>query len=809
MSGPLGSSQWMYSSDGYEINNSLRFESGDSAYLTRTPGADGNRRTWTMSYWIKRGNIADHKRHFGGSLASAYGVGLIVQFDGNNQELMVVDYRAGYHADYILKTNMGFRDTANWYHIVVAFDTTQGTAANRIKLYANGQQLTMVSATYPDQNTDARFNEDALTTIGAGSDNESVDGHLDGYMAEINFVDGTQLTPASFGETDDIYGHWKPKEYSGSYGNNGYYLDFASSGTGTASSSTIGADRSGNDNHWTSSGIGAADQMIDSPTNNFCVFNINHHDLERHSNNLNRAYSQGALRISTDTVAGVSSTFFGTIGVNTGKWYFEAVKVGGNVGSAIGIGNEPSGTGSGDNIFYYSNGNKYDDDGSASYGDAYSNGEVIGVAFDVDNQTIEFYNEGVSQGELTSAFVGGEHYFPQGWDGSGSLYAELIYNFGQDSSFAGTETAQGKSDSNGRGDFYYAPPAGFLALCSKNLPHPAVKNPEEHFKTVLYTGTGSSNAITGVGFQPEMTMISERDESEAVAIVDILRGNTVEVNISAAGAQSDDAQKITAIGSDGFTVGTSAAANQNGNAHVSYNWKFGGSGSSNTTGGINSTVTVNPTAGMSIVKYEGTGSASTVGHGLSTAPQMMWIKNLDSSANWSFYHVNLGNTHHITQTDGIKVDAADRFNDTTPTATVFSVGDSDETNKSGDDHIAYCFEEVEGFSSIGAFTGNGKATGTTGGTFVYTGFRPAWVWIKNPASNSRENVIFDNKRNGYNVTTEGMSLRGYAETVDYGTLDLYSNGFKMRSTSVHSNENGVQMVYIAFAEKPFKFANGS
>ena len=136
MSGPFGSSQWMYSSDGYEINNSLRFESGDSAYLTRTPGADGNRRTWTMSYWIKRGNIADHKRHFGGSLAQSEGVGLIVQFDGNNQELMVADYRSGYHPDYILKTNMGFRDTANWYHIVVAFDTTQGTAANRVKLYA-------------------------------------------------------------------------------------------------------------------------------------------------------------------------------------------------------------------------------------------------------------------------------------------------------------------------------------------------------------------------------------------------------------------------------------------------------------------------------------------------------------------------------------------------------------------------------------------------------------------------------------------------------------------------------------------------
>ena len=805
MSGPFGSSQWMYNSGSdYQLNNSSRFESGDSAYLTRD-FTSGNRQVMSLSFWFKRSSLGSTQIVFCATIASGGSNNdnnfFALRFDSDDK-IAIVGYDTAF-----LTTKQVFRDTSAWYHCLLEVNSTSGSEYNRVKMAINGTYLPAgdITTSYPSENHNHSFNVNGNKCNISSRTGWLADGYFDGYLAEIHYIDGsTAYDPSHFGETDDFYGHWKPIEVTAitEYGTNGFYLDFADSGA-------LGDDESGKTNDLTPTNLAATDQVLDSPTNNFCVLNINHHDLERHSNNFNRAYSQGALKISTDTVAGVSSTFFGTIGVNTGKWYFEAVKVGGNVGSAIGIGNEPSGTGSGDNIFYYSNGNKYDDDGSASYGDAYSNGEVIGVAFDVDNQTIEFYNEGVSQGELTSAFVGGEHYFPQGWDGSGSLYAELIYNFGQDSSFAGTETAQGKSDSNGRGDFYYAPPAGFLALCSKNLPHPAVKNPEEHFKTVLYTGTGSSNAITGVGFQPEMTMISERDESEAVAIVDILRGNTVEVNISAAGAQSDDAQKITAIGSDGFTVGTSAAANQNGNAHVSYNWKFGGSGSSNTTGGINSTVTVNPTAGMSIVKYEGTGSASTVGHGLSTAPQMMWIKNLDSSADWSFYHVNLGNTHHITQTDAIKVDAADRFNDTTPTATVFSVGDSDETNKSGDDHIAYCFEEVEGFSSVGAFTGNGKATGTTGGTFVYTGFRPAWVWIKNPASNSRENVIFDNKRNGYNVTTEGMSLRGYAETVDYGTLDLYSNGFKMRSTSVHSNENGVQMVYIAFAEKPFKFANGS
>tara|TARA_R110000851_G_scaffold276133_1_gene428969 strand:- start:251 stop:1603 length:1353 start_codon:yes stop_codon:yes gene_type:complete len=182
-----------------------------------------------MSYWIKRGSTADHKAHFGGSEADSASVGLKAQFDGGTQQLLVANYRSGYHSDWICVSNMGFRDTSAWYHLVIAVDTTQGTASNRVKLYANGELLTLATATYPSLNFDCRWNENNLQVIGASTDNEAVTSPYEGYMAEMNFLDGVVATPADFGETGD-YGEWKPKAYSGSYGTNGFYLTFAGAG---------------------------------------------------------------------------------------------------------------------------------------------------------------------------------------------------------------------------------------------------------------------------------------------------------------------------------------------------------------------------------------------------------------------------------------------------------------------------------------------------------------------------------------------------------------------------------------------------
>jgi len=242
---PIGSPQWMYASgEDFTLDQSLRFEDGRSTYLSRTPAADGNRRTWTMSYWIKRGSIADHKAHFGGSEADSESVALKVQFDGTTQQLQIANYRSGYGIDWICKSNMGFRDTSAWYHIVIAVDTTQGTDTNRVKLYANGELLTLTTATYPDENFESFWNENNLQVIGCNTDNEVAGSFYEGYMAEMHFIDGTALTPTSFGETG-TYGEWKAKEVTGlTYGTNGFYLSFAGGGvmsaTGGASITTDG-----------------------------------------------------------------------------------------------------------------------------------------------------------------------------------------------------------------------------------------------------------------------------------------------------------------------------------------------------------------------------------------------------------------------------------------------------------------------------------------------------------------------------------------------------------------------------------------
>jgi hypothetical protein len=235
----LGSPQWMYKSgEAYTIDQSLKLDRTRATYLTRTPAANGNRRTWTMSYWIKYCSLADHHTHFGGSLAGSESIGLKVQFDGNTRQLMVVDFRAGYNIDWIVKSDPGFRDPSAWYHIVIAIDTTQATAANRVRLYANGVESSKTSytPTYPSQNFETKFNQNNPQIIGAQFDNLVAGSHFDGYMGEINFIDGQALTPADFGETGD-YGEWKPIEYSGSYGTNGYYLpmkqDYAVEGFST------------------------------------------------------------------------------------------------------------------------------------------------------------------------------------------------------------------------------------------------------------------------------------------------------------------------------------------------------------------------------------------------------------------------------------------------------------------------------------------------------------------------------------------------------------------------------------------------
>jgi len=801
MSGPFGSSQWMYASGGFYngvATQSLRFDDGSSAYLTRTPSAS-NRKTHTLSMWVKRCELGASN-----SLLRVNGSGdtgrTDIWFDANDK------LNVAGSSTYFRITNRQFRDVSSWYHIVFAFDTTDGTADNRLKIYVNGVQETSFATNNAySQNTDYGINGNVAHQIGTGYD------YFDGYMAEVNFVDGSQLDPTSFGETKN--GVWIAKEYTGSYGTNGFRLQFNQTGTGTASSSTIGADTSGNANHWTSSGIVASDcDMPDSPENNFATLN----PLQIGQSNW--TLSEGNLKgVSSTSVSGGGGVL-STMGVSSGKWYWECLLQNLNSDSSeIGIANTNSirtdvtlGRTT-DSYAYLNNGNKFSNNSSSSYGATYTTGDIIGVALDLDGGTLTFYKNNASQGTAFSSLPSG-HYVMGVSEGSTGNQQTQILNFGQDSSFAGNETAQGNTDANGIGDFYYSPPSGYLALCTANLPEPTIspnadEQADDYFNTVLYTGNSSTQSITGVGFQPDFVWLKARSSSGYDHVLqDSVRGSTKQIYSNSTSAEVDDTDAVTSFDSSGFTTGADVTTNNSGVNYASWNWKAGGTAVSNTDGSITSSVSANTDAGFSIVSYTGNGTNSTVGHGLGKTPSIVIVKNRDvGSHNWIFWHQDFATNGFIALnlTASVASDSA-RFTSNSPTTSVFYVGSDSSTNANTEDFIGYVFAEIEGFSKFGSYTGNGS----TDGTFVYTGFRPAFIIFKNTSSGSTNWIIKDTVRDTSNQMDIGLEANtSDAEESSLASVDFLSNGMKIRSTGSFSNTSGDSYIYMAFAEVPFKYAN--
>ena len=787
----------------YEIDQSLRFEDGSSAYLSRTPSSAGNRKTWTWSGWVKRGNLGGPQlvlfAHSGNNNTD-YG-GIII----NSDVFEFTCYSAA-----ACTTPSLMRDTSSWYHLMCVMDTTQATQADRIKLYRNGELLTKtIAAAYPAQNANMPINAATGHSI-SGRNPFGGSQYFDGYLSEVNFVDGQALTPSDFGETG-TYGEWKPIEYSGSYGTNGFFLNFATA-------ADMGDDKSGNTNDWAENNIAASDQMLDSPTNNFPTWNPigspAHAELSYSEGNLKVAHSN-----TNDNTTAVASMEL----PSSGKWYWE-VQPTADGDFYLGVGRDWV-TNQNDTSILVSeigwamrnNGTKYTFNVGAAYGGSYGDGDIVGIAVDVDNSKIWFgiNNDFNSQGGgnpsngsgAAYTNVTGDNLSIHASEGAGTV-AGFIANFGQDSSFAGTKTAQGNQDANGIGDFYYAPASGFLALCTSNLPDVAVV-PSEHFNTVLYTGTGSSNAITGVGFQPDFAWIKDRTNAYQHQAFDAVRGVTKKLHQSTTAAEATDTTSLTAFGADGFTVSTNAGLNTNTASYVAWNWKANGSGSSNTNGSINTTKTsANVDAGFSIISYNGNDTAgATIGHGLSKKPELIIFKNRVNSqgaSDWDSYVSFLGATKFISlniiNNGGT---SATRFNNTEPTATLITLGASYHTNY--DKIIAYAFHSVDGYSKVGTYTGNGNADGT----FVHTGFAVQWVLIKKTSGDGNW-AILDAKRNTYNPAQKMIRAEGNdaeANSSNSFTTDFLSNGFKCRATNGYFNASGGTYIYLAFAETPFKYSN--
>ena len=781
---------------GYEIDNSLRFNNDDGAYLSRTPSTAGNRKTWTYSIHLKRGEIggADDKILLGAGTGNSSD--LRIRFTNGNT-LNLLSYNGSTY-DFNLTTTQLFRDPSAYMHIIIAFDTSQATASDRVKIYVNGVVVTALSASiYPNQNFQGYINSTSAHTIGKYSWTNSA--YYDGYLAEVNFIDGQALTPDSFGETG-IYNEWNPIEYAGTYGTNGFNLKFENA-------SSLGNDSAGS-NNWTPNNLAATDQMVDSPTNNFATLNpVDHKEF---------TFSEGNLKAVS---SGISTTSARATMALTGNYYWEVIVIAESssaspvamvgiygINTPVNVAAYSQATGY---LYFGYNGTKYNNGTSTAYGTAYTVGDIIGVAFNSSTGNLVFYKNNVSQGTaytVPTSVV----YAPVLTDGSSSLTETYIANFGQDSSFAGAKTPQGNQDANGIGDFYYAPPTGFLALCTKSLPSVDVI-PSENFNTVLYTGNGASRSITGVGFQPDFTWIKGRSVASNHHLVDSVRGATISLRSNATNAElTSSTGDVRSFDSDGFSLGASQNNDTNTNAYTlaAWNWKAGGSAVSNTNGTITSSVSANPSAGFSIVSYTGTGANATVGHSLSQKPELMLFKNRTTAREWQVFAESEGAGEYGVLDSTAAFAASAIWQNTLPTSSVFSIGNFSGVNTNAENYIAYCFHSVDGYSKVGSYTGNGSADGT----FVHCGFRPAYVMVKQSSSAGNSWMIYDTERSTFNVIENTLRANtSDAENTSTGSggygVDTVSNGFKVRTTWGGVNASGSTYIFLAFAESPFKHTN--
>ncbi len=766
----------------YSIENSLCFNDDDSPQLSFTPDSAGNRRTWTLSYWFKLCRNAE-STSAGMNAFSAGGGDFEFLLSDSNSSLYLIDGGG------LKRPSAQFRDMSGWTHIILAADTTQGTESNRMKIYHNGVHLTDYETNNSiSENYDFNINTAAAQIFG----HRNSGGYWDGYLAECIFVDGTQQAATDLGEFDDN-GVWRPINPSGlTFGTNGYWLKFADS-------SSLGTDSSGNGNNFTVTNLVAADQVTDSPTKNYAIMNYN--DAHRESSCV---LSEGCLKW-TNSNTGNSNDVRATFGMSSGKWYWECEldtlgqsgvnrEFVGVVGPAWDIQDGSGGTSfpqvSGNNGYAITTkGEKITGNTTSSYGSAMSAGDIVGVALDLDNGKIWFSingtypNSGDPAAGSNEAFSSLSGMFQPAFAADyGTGNSTLIANFGQRS-------------------FNTAAPTGFKEVRADNF-SPDIPDGSTNFQAVIYSGTGSSNAVTFDGnsnMQPDAVLLKQRDGSRVWTLYDAARGVEKYINWNDNDAESESSDSLTAFGSDGFTVGSGAWVNVSSGSFLGYGWSAGNSGSSNTDGSINTTTTyVDATAGISISTYTGTGSAATVGHGLGTTPVTVFTmprSNGDHrlAANWE--HGVTAFTEKLKLNDN-EAPSSSSNQITGASSTTFSIGTDVGVNGSGRTYVAYAFAEVEGFSRFGTYVGNGSSDGA----FAYCGFEPAFFVSKRVDSTS-DWIVWDNKRSTYNVMSERLVLN---DTAAEGSadLDFLSNGVKIRNSDVSRNADGGVYIFWAFAKYP-------
>lgn len=784
------------------ISYAALFDGQSGTYMRNSTGTATNNKIMTLSFWARRSKLSSNQQIFRSQSSISF-----IMWGYSNTDQFRMAFEGG--ALNGVTTNGLYRDTTAFEHYVIRVDTTQGTASNRIKYWRNGVEETSFNLTnYPGLNTNVNLTE-ALTDFGRvpGGTEEA---HA--YFSEVYMVDGQALSASDFGKIDTATGNWIAMPYTGTYGDRGYYLDFSNI-------ANLGEDQSGNGNNWTV--YGGVTQLTSTPTNTYATIS----PLVRTGST---TFAQGNLKItpSNTTPRVAASTFC----MSEGKWYWEFVATSVSGQTQVGVCSDL--TDEAAQRLYYPGrdgatgvGFTYGLDGAggcywagtggtpqASYG-AVAVGDVCGIALDVDTGKIWVRHNGTwlnsgnpiaGTGMITTLNTGLTWYPAIG----GSTPQTCIFNFGQDGTFAGTETAQGNSDSNGNGDFYYAPPTGFKALCTDNLPEITAteKNVDKHFKTVLYTGTAATNAITGVGFQPDFVWIKARDAANHSAVYDACRGVGTATSLATSTTEivgaNDPSAGISSLDSDGFTLtGTYAGINGSGNNYVAWCASLPNTKTSGWTGSPTITPTkeiYNTELGMSIVTYTGNGtSGATIPHSLGVKPGMIIIKSLSNASNWQVYHSSIGATGAIklNATEAVTTTSS-TWNNTEPTATLITVHNGNaDTNSSGYTYVAYIFAETD-FIKIGSYVGNSS----TDGPFINCGVSPVFGFTKIYSGSTNDWCMFDNKRPGYNPADNLRANLTAIEDISQYDIDLTSSGFKLRNSTWGMNNSSGSYIYLVIGQ---------
>ena len=779
----------------YQISRSLRFNSADSAYLSRTLTTPTNNTVWSFSFWLKRSKLVTQQYLL--NVNSYCGIGI-------SNDIIYFWDNAGAN---VAGSTAVFRDASAWYHLVFV---SNGTT---IKGYVNNSEVMSYTGTITNLNSAIVHN--------IGRDQTSNSLYLDGYMTEVNFIDGQALTPSSFGAINTNTGVWGPKAYTGTYGTNGFKLNFSDNSNTTAA--TLGADYSGNGNNWTPNNFSVTagagnDSLVDSPTSygidtgvggtvrgNYCTFN----PLDK-STTVN--VSNGNLDLIGTNGGGRARA---SMAVSSGKWYFEFLMVdisGGGYNGFMATTARADVTGGGGTTDLGQNvdtwgipngftGASRNNGTNGSTITGITNGQIGMFALDMDTGKFWYGINGtwVNSGNPTTGtnpvYSNLSGYTVAAAIGhGGNTYISYTYNFGQR-------------------PFAYTAPSGFKALCTQNLPAPTIGSSpttlaSKFFGVSTFTGDGTnSQTITNSGgFQPDWVWFKARSNAQGNSLVDSVRGTTKILISNSIAAEVTGTNPIT-FNSNGFTSTTDFSTG--GYTYAAWQWRASNAAAvSNTAGTITSQVSVNLASGFSIVTYTGNSVAgATRGHGLNAVPKMIFVKGrvgTYGADHWHVYHASLPNTQGLSlNSDGAATTSSYFWNDTSPTSTVFTTNLGSSNNFSGQTYVAYCFAEVAGYSAFGSYTGNGVADGT----FVYTGFRPAFIMIKRTDSGASDWQIIDTTRDAINAS--GLLLQpntNSAESNATPVLDFLSNGFKHRNSYNVTNYSSGTYIYAAFAESPFKYS---